>query len=173
MNPKTAPIPPALKPIVELETLLQDLLVEHHKLSMHLDNQQTAMKQLRVKEMEIARAMQEGSRLRIIGLENRRRAQVQQIARINQLQTEPKIPQLAQMYPQRSAQLMKLHGELKSVMTEIADKSFIASKLASAVLGHLNTAMRILGQAVGSGGVYTQRGVAKVAHRIGVMEAVG
>jgi len=173
MNPRTAPVPAALKPIVELETVLQDLLVEHHKLSKLLDAQQAAMKQLHVKEMETARAMQEASRSRIIALENRRRMQVQQIARINQLQTEPKIPQLAQMYPQRSVQLMKLHGELKSVMTEIADKSFVASKLASAVLGHLNTAMRILSQAMGGGGVYTQRGVPKVARRIGVMEAVG
>jgi hypothetical protein len=173
MNSRNAPVSPALKPIVDLEALLQEMLVEHLLLITHLDVQQSAMQELRVKEMEAARAMQEVSRSRIIGLENRRRTLVMQIARINQLQTEPKIPQLAEMYPQRRVQLMKLQDQLRTAMKEIASKSFIASKLASAVLGHLNTAMRILAGAVGGGGVYTQRGVPKVARRIGVMEAVG
>jgi hypothetical protein len=173
MKTATGPVSPALKPIVDLEIILAEMLVEHHKLIKHLDSQQLAMQGLHLKEMEAARAQQEASRSRILSLENRRRLQVQQIARINQLQTEPKIPQLAAMYPQRKAQLMKLQADLKSVMQQIADKSFIGSKLASSVLGHLNTAMRILAGAVGGGGVYTQRGVPKMARRIGVMEAVG
>jgi hypothetical protein len=108
-----------------------------------------------------------------MALEQRRRAQTMQIARINQLPTEPKIPRLIELYPQRRVQLMKLQMDLQMVMKEIASKSYIASKLASAVLGHLNTAMRILAGAVGGGGVYTQRGVPKMVRRIGVMEAVG
>ncbi len=173
MNTKTASISPALKPIVDLENILSELLVEHHKLIKHLDAQQSAMEQLQVRQMEVARAQQEASRSRVIALENRRRMQVQQIARINQLQTEPKIPQLAEMYPQRKVQLLKLQTDLKSIMQQVADKSFIASKVAAAVLGHLNTAMRILAGAVGGGGVYNQRGVPKMSRRIGVMEAVG
>ncbi len=173
MTPKPAPMSAALKPIVELEAILQDLLVEHHRQLKHLDAQKEAMQKMAVKEMETARQQQEASRSRIIALDQRRRTQVMQIARINQLQIEPKIPQLAEMYPQRRLQLMKLHAELKSIMTEIATKSFIATKLASAVLGHLNTAMRIINHAVGGGGVYTQRGTPRMVRRIGVMEAVG
>jgi hypothetical protein len=173
MSFRTAPVSPALKPVVDLETVLQELLVEHHKLIKHLESQQAAMQAMKIKEMDAARQQQELSRTRIIALENRRRTQVMQIARINQLQTEPKIPHLADMYPARRAQLMLLQNQLRSAMQEVANKSFIASKLATAVLGHLNTAMRILAGAVGGGGVYNQRGVSKVARRIGVMEAVG
>jgi hypothetical protein len=92
---------------------------------------------------------------------------------MNQLKTEPKIPQLAEMFPQRRVQLLKLRADLEKVMKEIESKSYVASRLASAVLGHLNTAMRILAGAVGGAGVYTNRGVAKMTRRIGVMEAVG
>ena len=173
MTPRPAQVPAALKPIVELEAILQDLLIEHQRQLKHLDSQQLAMQKMALKEMETARQLQEASRSRINTMEQRRRTQVMQIARINQLQTEPKLPQLAEMYPQRRLQLMKLHADLKSVMTEVANKSYIASKLASAVLGHLNTAMRILSQAVGGGGIYTQRGTPRMARRIGVMEAVG
>ena len=174
MNPKSAtPISPALRPVLELEGLLQEMLVEHLKLLKHLDSQQEAMKRMNVKEMETARNQQEASRMRVNTMEQRRKLLVQQIARINQLPGEPKIPALAALYPQRKQQLMKLRSEIEMVMKEVAAKSFIASKLASAVLGHLNTAMRLLAGAVGGAGIYTNRGVAKVARRIGVMEAVG
>jgi hypothetical protein len=173
MNIKAPAIPATLKPVVDLEAILTDMLQEHRKLLVYLNAQQDAMQKLALKEMEASRQQQEASRSRIIGLENRRRTQAMQIARINQLQTEPKLPQLAQMYPQRRAQLMQLHSELKAVMNDVATRSYIASKLASAVLGHLNTAMRIISTAVGGGGVYTQRGTPKMSRRIGVMEAVG
>jgi FlgN protein len=170
---RPAPISPALKPVVDLETILADLLVEHRKMLKHLEIHQAAMQELRLPDMEAARRQQEACRARIIALESRRRTQVQQIARINQIQIQPKIPQLIEMYPQRRVQLLKLQGDLRTTMKEVSARSFIASKLASAVLGHLNTAMRILAGAVGGGGVYTQRGTPKMARRIGVMEAVG
>ena len=46
MSSRNAPVSPALKPIVDLEVLLQELLVEHHKLAKHLDTQQLAMEHL-------------------------------------------------------------------------------------------------------------------------------
>jgi hypothetical protein len=168
----TNAISPALRPVVELEKILQDLLVEHHKLARHLDVQQDAMQRLAIKEMDYARVQQELCRTRVLGLEQRRKSQVKQIARINQLEGEPKIPQLATMYPQRASQLLQLQADLRSVMRDVESKSFIATKLATAVLGHLNTAMRILSGAVGGGGMYTKRGTPRLASRIGLMEAV-
>jgi hypothetical protein len=58
-------------------------------------------------------------------------------------------------------------------MRQISDRTHVAGRLASAVLGHLNTALRLFAGAVGQAGVYTKAGVPKVANRIGVMEAVG
>lgn len=178
--PRTVPQPPAestaspvLKPILELEGLLTEMLGEHRKLLGHVEYQVAAMKQMNTRQMEAARNLQESSRSRINGLELRRRMLVQQIGRMNQLKTEPKIPQLAEMFPQRRASLLRLRTELETIMREIQSRSYVSSKLASAVLGHLNTAMRILAGAVGGGGVYTNRGVPKVSRRIGVMEAVG
>jgi len=173
MSAATAPISPALKPIVDLENLLKEMLEEHRKLLMHLEVHQSAMQSLNLPEMEACRTRQEAARSRIIRLENRRKAMVQQIARINQLTGEPQIPALAEIYPQRKAQLLAVRGELQLVMKKIAERSHVATRLASAVLGHLNTAMRIVAGAVGSGGIYTNRGTPKMARRIGVIEAVG
>jgi hypothetical protein len=153
--------------------LLGELLVEHRKMLGHVEAQLSAMKVMNVRQMEAARNLQDASRSRINVLENRRRILVQQIARMNQLKIEPKIPQLAELFPQRRAQLLKAREDLAAVMKQVESKSYIASRLASAVLGHLNTAMRILAGAVGGAGVYTNRGVAKMTRRIGVMEAVG
>jgi DNA repair exonuclease SbcCD ATPase subunit len=175
MTPRTTPAPQsaALKPVLDLEELLGEMLVEHRKLLGHVESQLTAMKQMKIRQMEAARNLQEASRSRINALENRRRILVQQIARMNQLQSQPKIPQLAEMFPSRKAQLLKLRAELETVMKEIQSRSHVASRLASAVLGHLNTAMRILAGAVGGAGVYTNRGVPRVSRRIGMMETVG
>jgi hypothetical protein len=123
--------------------------------------------------MEAGRNRQELCRARILRLEDRRKQMVLQIGRINQIKGEPKIPVIAQLYPQRGPQLLKLRDQLKQVMQQIAERSFIANRLASSVLGHLNTAMRIIAGASGGGGVYNNRGVPKVTARMGVMEAVG
>ena len=49
----------------------------------------------------------------------------------------------------------------------------MAGRLASAVLGHLNTVVRLLAGAVEKAGLYTKQGIPQVSARIGVMEAVG
>ena len=80
---------------------------------------------------------------------------------------------LAALYPQRREPLLKLGSELKQLATQIASRSRVAGRLAGAVLGHLNTVVRLLAGAVDSrANVYTTDGVPRVSSRIGVMEAV-
>ena len=43
----------------------------------------------------------------------------------------------------------------------------------SALLGHLNTVVRLIAGAVERAGVYTKTGAPQMSNRIGVMEAVG
>jgi len=69
--------------------------------------------------------------------------------------------------------LLQLRDQLRAIMREIADRAVVAGRLAQAVLGHLNTAMRLFADAVGQAGTYTKYGVPRVSARIGVMEAVG
>jgi hypothetical protein len=69
--------------------------------------------------------------------------------------------------------LLKLRAELKDVINRVQARTHVAGKLASAVVGHLNTVVRLLAGAVEKAGLYTKQGIPQVSSRIGVMEAVG
>ena len=63
--------------------------------------------------------------------------------------------------------------DLRATMNEVARRSGIAGRLANAVLGHLNTAVRLIAGAVEQAGVYSKSGSPQIPVRIGAMEAVG
>jgi hypothetical protein len=159
--------------LADLEIILQQLVNEHRKLLGQLDVQQEAMTQFRLSGIEDATHLQEATRLRIVALDNRRRNLVQQIARAARIDGDLSISQLAQLYPPRRDALLKLKNELTEVIQQIAARTHVAGRLAGAVLGHLNTVVRIFAGAVEKAGVYTKQGVPQVTARIGVMEAVG
>jgi hypothetical protein len=161
------------KQIADLEALLQQMVVEHGKLLKNIEVQQAAMKVLNLKAMDEATNLQEAGRLRIAGLEQKRRMAVIQISRALRLAGEPRIPQLAEIFPERKTALLKLREELQNLIGQITKKNHIAGKLAGAVLGHLNTAIRLFAGAVEHAGLYTKSGTPRMASRIGVMEAVG
>ena len=76
------------------------------------------------------------------------------------------------LHPPRRDALLKLRDELKAIAEEISGRVKISARIAAAVLGHLNTAVRLLAGAVERAGVYTKSGAPKVTRRIGVMEAI-
>jgi hypothetical protein len=123
--------------------------------------------------MDAAHGAQEACRLRIGSLETKRKAVVALLTRGQNIQQPVTITKIAALYPQRRDALFKLRDELKTVATQIASRTHLAGKLAGAVLGHLNTVVRLFAGAVERAGVYTKDGVPRVASRIGVMEAVG
>ncbi|HMB94986.1 MAG TPA: flagellar export chaperone FlgN [Tepidisphaeraceae bacterium] len=159
--------------VIELENVLALLIEEHRRLLGHLQTQQEAMKKLQHGAMEESLHKQEASRLRIIGLENRRRFLVQQIAKASRLAADATLAEIAQASGPSGSKLLQLRDQLRAIMREIADRAVVAGRLAQAVLGHLNTAMRLFADAVGQAGTYTKYGVPRVSARIGVMEAVG
>jgi hypothetical protein len=159
--------------IAELENILQLLIDEHRRMLTLVDTQQQAMKALQLDAMQEAMHRQESSRLRIASLDNRRRLLVQQIGKLARLNSAVTLTQLAVLFPQEGSKLLALRDELKSLVREIADRTHVAGRLAAAVLGHLNTALRLFAGAVGQAGTYTKTGVPRVSARIGVMEAVG
>src|SRR6476660_3527261 len=120
--------------VFDLESVLQQLIVEHRKLLKHLDAHQAAMKTLALDAMDVASNQQEASRLRIVTLENSRRAIVQQIAQQNKLGGDVTMTRLASIFPQRGPALMKLRDELKKTINQMQTRTHIAGRLAGAVL---------------------------------------
>ena len=159
--------------VVDLQTLLQQLLSEHRKLLAQLESQHAAMKKFDMNALAEVRNELESTRLRINGLDVKRRNLLRQIAAGLKMAEEPTLVQLAQHFPQMAPGLLALRSDLKTVLQKIAERSQISSKLTGAVLGHLNLVMRLLAGAVERAGLYTRRGVPRLASRIGVMEAVG
>jgi chromosome segregation ATPase len=159
--------------LAELDTLLQQLIAEHEKLLRQLEAQHAAMKKLDVRGLEEACDQQQATRMRITSLESRRRLVTTQLATALRIPSPATLTRLAQAMPQARGRLLELRGRLKTLMTQISTRSYVAGRLAGAVLGHLNTAVRLLSGAVEQAGLYTKQGVPQVSRRIGVMEAVG
>lgn len=162
-----------LRQISELEGLLQQLIAEHQKLLRFVEVHQLAMRAMDLKAMDIAANQQEACRLRIATIDNKRRLLVVVLARQVNMQGEPTVSRLAEAYPQRRTELLALREQLRGAITDVSSKTHVAGKLAGAVLGHLNTVVRVIAGAVEQAGVYTRQGTPRVATRIGVMDAVG
>ena len=157
----------------ELENVLRALADEHRRLLACVEAQQAAMKAFDLKAMDEARNRAEASRLRVTALEVKRRAVVLQIARGLKLEAKVSLSQIADLHPPRREALLALREEIKQLADAIAARTHVSGRLAGAVLGHLNTVMRLLAGAVEKAGLYTKHGVPSVSSRIGVMEAVG
>ena len=159
--------------VLELEAILNELIAEHQRLLKNLIAQQDAMKRFDLKAMDSSTNSQEASRLRITMLETKRRAISLQLGRAANSSTDLTITQIAALHPEHGSALLEKRKSLKQLMSQISDRAYVAGKLAGAVLGHLNTVVRLLAGAVGKAGLYTKHGVPQVSTRIGVMEAVG
>ena len=157
----------------ELENVLRSLADEHRRLLAHVEAQQAAMQSFDLKAMDDARNQQEASRLRVAALETKRRTIVAHIAKPLKLDSKVTLTKIADLHPLRRDALLALRDEIKEVAQAIATRTHVAGRLSGAVLGHLNTVVRLLAGAVEKAGLYTKHGVPSVSSRIGVMEAVG
>ncbi len=159
--------------LAELEHVLSLIVVEHRKLLEQVDAQHLAMRTMQTEQIQNITALQESTRLRIATLDTKRRNLAIAIGKLIRLTGEPTLAQLAQAFPARALPLQQLRRELRTLVTQIQTKTTIASRLAGAVLGHLNTAVRLIAGAVEQAGVYTKHGTPRIAARIGAIEAVG
>lgn len=159
--------------ISELENILRQQVAEYRKLLAQVVRHEGAMKLFDLRVMEDAGRQQEESRVRITMLEQRRRSVVLLLTRGTDLQGEPTLRKLAAMFPARAESLMHLRAELKGLIEQLATRTHVSGKVAGAVLGHLNTIVRLLAGVVERAGLYTKQGVPKLSSRIGVMNAVG
>jgi hypothetical protein len=138
-----------------------------------MEPQQKAMRSFDLKSIDEISGMQEACRLRISTLETKRRMLVGQIARAAKINGEMKIDRVAELFPERKTELLRLKNELHAIIKTIADRTRVSGKVAGAVLGHLNTVVRLISGVVEQAGLYTKYGVPQVSARIGLLEAVG
>ena len=159
--------------IAQLQLILQQLIAEHDKLLAHLVNQQAAMKKLDLDAIDKLTGLQDATRMRIAALDVKRKSLVNQLAAMLKLPQATTLKKLAEATGQHKQSLLGLREQLKTKVTEIATRSTVAGRVAGALLGHLNTVVRLLAGAVEQAGIYTRQGTPKVSTRIGVIEAVG
>jgi hypothetical protein len=149
------------------------LAAEHRKLFDQLEAQHAAMKKFELPLIADWITRSESTRLRINDLESRRRNLMRQITVSLKLPEEPRIVRLAELFPAQAENLLKARTELRELATRIARRTQNSSRLASAVLGHLNTVVRLLAGAAERAGLYNKQGIPRVVSRLGVMDAVG
>lgn len=165
-----------LNPPAELERLAECLrgLVKEHRLLLDLvQKHQAAMKAIDASAIDLLTQQQEQCRTRIIQLEARRRLTVTALARVAKIGGEPTLVRIATLFPAQRPTLLKLRDELRILATEVKERTNVAGRVAQAMVGHLNTAVRLLASAVERGGTYTKQGAPKLTRRIGTIEAVG
>jgi hypothetical protein len=161
------------KEVAQLRIILQQLIAEHEKLLAHLSSQQSSMKKLDLPAIDKLTGLQDATRMRIAALDGKRKTLVNHLAALLKLPGTPTLSRLADAIPQHKQTLLALRDHLKTKITEVATKSTIAGRVAGALLGHLNTVVRLLAGAVEQAGIYTKHGTPQVSTRIGVIEAVG
>jgi hypothetical protein len=161
------------KTLNDLEAVLKQILVEHRRLLEQLDVQQLAMKKFDLKAMASVAQFQEGSRTRLLSLDTQRRNLAAQLARDLKIPGDVTLAGLAKLHPARSGALLQLRRDMRETIDAIRVRTNVSSRLASAVLGHLNTALRIFAGAIHKAGLYTRQGTPRLAPRIGVMETLG
>lgn len=159
--------------ITDLHGVLTQLITEHRRLLDFLVAQHAAMKKFDLNSMADLMPRQEMVRLRIIELEGKRRGIMRQITVSLKLPEEPRLVRIAELYPPQADALLKARQELRDLAAKISQRTQGSGRLASAVLGHLNTVVRILAGAAKRAGLYTRQGIPRVGTRIGVMDAVG
>ena len=159
--------------VQEIETVLRKLIEEHRALLAQVESQQVAMRAGRSEDIEQATHQQEATRRRIAVLDARRRQLALAIGAAMRMPAEPSVTRLAELFPARSQALLTLRDELRAAMEDLATRMHVVARLTSALLGHLNSAVRMIAGAVEQAGVYTKSGAPQLSARIGAMEAVG
>lgn len=152
---------------------LKALVDEHRRLLDAVVRHDTAMRAMDAGQIEQLAAVQETCRTRIVQAEARRRLIVATIVRQSKLVGEPTLSRIAASSPTHRQSLLSLRDELKTVAAQIKAKTAVTARIAQSLLGHLNTAVRLLATAVEKGGTYTKQGAPKLTRRLGSIEAVG
>jgi hypothetical protein len=157
----------------DLQNLMHLLIAEHEKLLAQLEAQQSAMKKLDLPQLDEIARQQDAVRHRIVSLETRRRQIVMHLARGLRIEGQPTLAAIAEKLPGDRARLLQLRERLRGLVAQVSTRATVSGRVANALVGHLNTAVRLLAGAVEQAGLYTRQGTAQSPSRIGNLEALG
>ena len=159
--------------IAELEKSLAGLVAEHKTLldavQAHLD----AMRTFKTAGIAAAADAIEASRTRIVFAENKRRQLMLQVIRTHKFEPDITLAEIAAAVPAHRVSLMKVRDQLRAAMQDVAARTNVSSRVAHAMLGHLNTVVRMIAGAMQTAAVYSRTGTAIASGRVGMIEAVG
>ena len=158
--------------ISQLELVLRQLVVEHRALLAARDAHQQARRPCAIEQIERAARDQDAQRLKISGVESRRRQLVHQIARQQRTLKPITLVTLGELYPDRAAAIGEIRAELIDVAGRVQRKTTLIGRIASGVLGHVNATLRLIAQAATGPATYTARGEQAMPLRIGMLNAV-
>lgn len=163
----------------ELDKALGQLATEQRRLLQLLHRQRDAMKVLDAPAIEQVVREQEASRTRLSSIDSRRKALSLALARELKLPLqpgqEPTLRALASSITDSSARkrLTDRRDELRALAEELAAASHVAGRIAGAVLGHVNSALRLLASAMSDAGTYTRNGAPRCTGGLSALELVG
>ncbi len=147
--PTTPAEPPAL---ADLEKLLAEQVRAYRGLAELLDEHRAALA-----DMDLARVLKltkdhAKRREELVRLDRRRQAMLTRLGGTGTL------ADLAERHPGRGKALRRLREELIRVTDDARARGKLAAGVAGGVLGHLNTAVRLLAEAAGGGAAYAKDG---------------
>jgi len=156
----------------ELQAILAQIIDEHRKLLAETERHQAAIMSMDVPSMDASRLRQEAMRSRIDTLEARRRTIASQLA-LGHKGLPVTLTRLAELHPKARVKLLAQRDELRLLIGQIKQHTHVAGRVAGAMLGHLNSVVRLLVGAAQQAGVYTKQGVPKMSGRLGSLDSVG
>lgn len=162
----------ALPLISQLELVLRQLVNEHRALLASLDAHERAIRACAIDQIERAARDQDAQRLKIAGVESRRRQLVHQVARQQRTLKPVTLVALCEFYPDRAKAIGEIRAELIDVAQRVQRQTTLISRVAAGVLGHVNATLRVIAQAATGPATYTSRGEQSMPLRIGVLNAV-
>lgn len=161
------------RPILELEAVMSQLVLEYTRLTAAAERYQLAMRALDTTAMDALQQEQEKLRMRLAQLELRRRAALTGVARFYKLDRLPTLTEIAGLDTGRCGEIRRFQKELRDVTSKLQRHTTVSQRLAGALLGHLNSAVKLFAGITQQASTYTRHGGPKITGRIGGMEAVG
>jgi hypothetical protein len=152
---------------------MSQLVVEYTRLTATAERYQLAMRALDTAAMDALQHEQEKLRMRLAQMEIRRRTALNGIARFYKLDHLPTLTEIAGLDAGRSGEIRRFQKELREITGRLQRHTTVSQRLAGALLGHLNSAVKLFAGITQQASTYTRHGGPKITGRIGGLEAVG
>lgn len=152
------------QPLADLERILRQQIAVYKELGLLLDEHRDALEAMKLEPILAVNKKQADLRNRLGKLEQHRKAIFTKLG-------GKTLTELANRHGAGGATILKLRTELQRITDQVGQQSRLTSKIAAGMLGHLNTAVRVLTEAAGQTGLYDKHGSPKLRRRMSLYMA--